>query len=503
MDSLSSIWKRSGGLGAYLAWVYCSFFSCGLVRVVSILRSVERVWVFAAVALAVTSVAMIVVRMRVSIANKRVTGYTAALLSAAGSVLIWVSFLGPVWNIPVAIAGGSLAGVGMSLQALVWIHCLSGFDVARVEGAVPISFALAFAVYFVSLAIKGPMFVVVMAVLPWVSMGAAFRNSRIWQCPLEQECTCGAARKLAPKTVWNELRSMGGLLLIYGLLWCQVAAFRVISSPDAVGDRFLHYLVPFSCSFVLAIALFFVCIRFTRFLNYSLLYRIALPSMIISYSILFMGPFGFYDHKSAAYTLNFVAMFLMQLTVWTVTPKKICRMGLNPVVAMCGLNAAEGVGVAMGLAITLPAVDNEESVMGVTLLLLGLAAAASMAFGLKTDIFFTDKPRNPLFVDESRGRKNASADLPSSDDEDDRREPVQDLELDDLFEREAEALSERYGLTARETEIATYLLAGRSRPYIRDELVISLNTVHAHTRNIYSKCGVHTQQELMDLMRRG
>lgn len=73
-------------------------------------------------------------------------------------------------------------------------------------------------------------------------------------------------------------------------------------------------------------------------------------------------------------------------------------------------------------------------------------------------------------------------------------------ELASIFEKTAEELRSRYGLTERETQIAALLLAGRSRPFIRDELVISLNTVHAHARNIYSKCGVHSQQEFMDFV---
>ena len=70
-----------------------------------------------------------------------------------------------------------------------------------------------------------------------------------------------------------------------------------------------------------------------------------------------------------------------------------------------------------------------------------------------------------------------------------------------LFAQQAEELRATYGLSNRETEVAELLLAGRSRPYIRDELIISLNTVHAHARNIYAKCGVHSQQEFMDLLR--
>lgn len=73
-------------------------------------------------------------------------------------------------------------------------------------------------------------------------------------------------------------------------------------------------------------------------------------------------------------------------------------------------------------------------------------------------------------------------------------------ELASIFEKTAEELQSRYGLTERETQIAALLLSGRSRPFIRDELVISLNTVHAHARNIYSKCGVHSQQEFMDFV---
>ena len=49
--------------------------------------------------------------------------------------------------------------------------------------------------------------------------------------------------------------------------------------------------------------------------------------------------------------------------------------------------------------------------------------------------------------------------------------------------------------------MAALLLEGRSRPFIRDELVVSINTVSTHVRSIFAKCGVHSQQELMVLAR--
>lgn len=39
---------------------------------------------------------------------------------------------------------------------------------------------------------------------------------------------------------------------------------------------------------------------------------------------------------------------------------------------------------------------------------------------------------------------------------------------------------------------------GRSQPYIREELMLSKNTVSSHVQHIYVKLGVHSKQELID-----
>ena len=43
------------------------------------------------------------------------------------------------------------------------------------------------------------------------------------------------------------------------------------------------------------------------------------------------------------------------------------------------------------------------------------------------------------------------------------------------------------------------LLEGRSRPFIRDALYVSISTVDTHVRHIYAKTGVHNKQELINL----
>jgi DNA-binding NarL/FixJ family response regulator len=52
------------------------------------------------------------------------------------------------------------------------------------------------------------------------------------------------------------------------------------------------------------------------------------------------------------------------------------------------------------------------------------------------------------------------------------------------------ATSSPEGLTAREVEVLRLLATGLTDAQIAEHLVLSLHTVHAHLRTIYSKLGV-------------
>ena len=69
----------------------------------------------------------------------------------------------------------------------------------------------------------------------------------------------------------------------------------------------------------------------------------------------------------------------------------------------------------------------------------------------------------------------------------------------DDFESTCKRITDEYGLSNRESEILAYALRGRTAERIANELVISKSTVDTHLRRIYSKCGVHSRQELLDL----
>jgi DNA-binding NarL/FixJ family response regulator len=67
-------------------------------------------------------------------------------------------------------------------------------------------------------------------------------------------------------------------------------------------------------------------------------------------------------------------------------------------------------------------------------------------------------------------------------------------------EQVTQALSKRYGLTTRETEVMGLLMKGRNEPFISEALFISSSTTHSHVSHIYAKIGVHSRQELLSVI---
>lgn len=68
------------------------------------------------------------------------------------------------------------------------------------------------------------------------------------------------------------------------------------------------------------------------------------------------------------------------------------------------------------------------------------------------------------------------------------------------FSRCCDEIAERFHFTPREREVFELLARGRNREYIQEKLVVSRNTVKVHVRHIYEKAGIHSHQELIDLV---
>jgi DNA-binding CsgD family transcriptional regulator len=70
----------------------------------------------------------------------------------------------------------------------------------------------------------------------------------------------------------------------------------------------------------------------------------------------------------------------------------------------------------------------------------------------------------------------------------------------DIYRVRVDELREAHGLTDVECEIAVRIARARSRSVIAAELGYSQNTIRNYTRSLYAKLGIHSKQQLVDLM---
>ena len=81
--------------------------------------------------------------------------------------------------------------------------------------------------------------------------------------------------------------------------------------------------------------------------------------------------------------------------------------------------------------------------------------------------------------------------------------PVQEIEQTGAVDALAKAIAQavnRFGLTPREAEALELLAHGRNTAAIQERMVVSRSTAKTHVRNVYAKLGVHSQQDLIDLV---
>lgn len=477
-----SIFCRQGiGLAFFLAWNFCLLYGCAVAAQPFIHYNLEYIWLSAGLCECLVALVTLWFLNTLDVANDKRVGIFAAGCGTLGTIILWLMYFNTDLFWMLFIVGALCLGIGLALMITIWGQRLTSYNEAEIEFTVLISFIMAFAIYCILLPIKlyGIFNAIVIGAFPLVSMFFAFHQQG-GKAPIST-----TPRKLH---LFDEMKMSFSVCILLACLWFLVAYIRVLATPAGSGNRYLHYLLPFAVAFAVTVCLFGLCVKSSRYLNFTLVFRWTLPFMLLSFSLLF------FDHNNAeqriaAYSINFIALFGMLLSYWISAPKYARRMKVSPSVLFLGLAAGEGLGIFSG---TVTGIYMATSFEGETLLALSFffvvfVFSAVMILGFNPSWIFSRSRHFGPHPSEAQVAHNTST--------------VDDISLDSLFMGAALCIQEAYGLTERETEVASLLLAGRSRPYIRDELFVSLNTVHAHTRNIFAKCSVHSQQELMDLGR--
>ena len=196
----------------------------------------------------------------------------------------------------------------------------------------------------------------------------------------------------------------------------------------------------------------------------SLAYRIAfimLLGVVLCTPLLLQG-------NLLAHMLLDVGSFFFQLVVLMVAYQIGVGLRLDPVVVFASARAVWAAGVLAGIAIA-QLWGGPEAVQAFAVVL-GIAVAVAFTF------MFTERDCTDVL-----------ASLPEPD-----HAP--------RFREKCEHVAGRYGLSARELEVLILMAKGRSASRVAEDLGVTLATINSHVNHIYRKLGVHSRQELIDVI---
>ncbi len=226
--------------------------------------------------------------------------------------------------------------------------------------------------------------------------------------------------------------------------------------------------------FTLTVPIIILCL-FAKSFRLETLYRFALLFSIFGYLLVPLTgahsfSFSFITASNAAFSL-LVWSTLALLTSWRVASSSLRIIGLGWALVRC-------LSLLIGFTVVSIVVANINlSTQSLTIVSVALALVLVLTF-----LFvLTEKDFESWRVSFS---PNANLDGNNNT----------------SLEVRCNTIGHQYGLTTRECEVFYLLALGRNSQRISDELFIARGTTNTHMRNLYAKLGIHSQQELIDLV---
>jgi DNA-binding CsgD family transcriptional regulator len=458
------------GLSLFLAWVSCVFYSNIVWDVTQIGFLKEFPMVLSMFVSGIIGLAVIAV-----LDNRKLTDWrwptwiplSAAAICIMGTLLMlgWLK-MGSGEDGSIAV-GAVVTSFGFSTFVLLWGSQVSRLNSAEIEFVAPVSFVCAHTIFFVVSLLPIVAARLVVISLP-LAAAVAFRHSTI-SAGIRQTATIAPSGNVAKEDGWLTT------LLILILLRFWYGAIRAINSSTAL-DASLQSAISFLLSVTVFSVFIFSALRYARAISVPLAVSWSIPLMLIA---LVTVVFLHMDSMGGALLVqatNMVMSLCLQAFFYILFAKAARQVEGRGVFFFACYLAGIALGMSSGIVFG-SWLDNsfskDETVLGVSVL------AAVIASSLM------------LLVPKAASLGTTAAIF--------NRDRVMDSPYDSLIRDKTKQLAEKYRLSPREEEILSYLLMGRNRPYIRDTLYISINTVNTHIKSIYIKIGINSQQELIDL----
>lgn len=383
---------------------------------------------------------------------------------------------------PLAVMGGVFSlQVALSLLLLIGLELLSGLSSLEVRRVVVGS-----------------------SIVNAIAMGAAGAAPLLFAFGslILGSSILAVARKTTPALREGELKSLQErhvefpYVLAVGLI-VVVASFGFLQELLYQQDALAVSWVIFGTKLA-AVAVFVGVLTLMGDTNYSTLARLIVTLAVAAF-LVFLAQGSYSLLPSIVMNIGYS---LLEMTTLVIAAELAATARLRPLCLFAAIYLVESIGYIVGCVMAQLSFGAAGLGLrsGAVLLALALVVCAVWVFTEKRVNEFLWGASNGIsdvdvqFLDAGEG---ALADGGSGCDGQEGFSPAKG---EGLYGRKVAALAESYRLSPREVEVLELFAAGRSAAFIAELQFVTINTVRSHIKHIYSKCDVHSRQELITLI---
>jgi DNA-binding CsgD family transcriptional regulator len=453
------------GFGLYWAWM--TTFWSGTARSPLGLPSVEqqttaRIAVQAATAVTFIVAALLARRFMTS-SGERVLVLGGMVLGPLGTVLAALAHARADSAPGYAVSSWVMLGIACACITLLWGRFFAVLGLRYASVMAPLSLFLAAVAGLVLGSMQPVAVLIVTTLLPIASVSAYLLARKAPPPPSADDAT---PRARSSGTLWRVILAIG----VYG------ATLGFYLNSNTVFPQSFQFT---AAGKIVVLAVPLLVIALLRRNDFGFVFRIALPLTAAGFLLLPMlsAEAGWIGVAVVAAGGTFV-----DICTW-IALSDIAHRGRHSAIYVFGFGrAANAGGIAIGWATSyalLGTTPTDPSPMLAFSLVMVFVLILTTTLIVRDQDFSTRADVRP-----------ASLQLSTAESE---RAPGR-------WRRSCAVVASAHNLSAREEEVMVLLAKGRSMKFIQSDLVISYHTAKAHANHIYRKLGVHSREELIDLV---
>lgn len=440
------------GIGLYRAWL-ATFFRYDAFPTIDFFD-----YALFEGAIGVASFAVVFLARRITPlwSNRVAVGLTA--VSMVGGSMLCVVACFWVQIAALKYAGLVLAGAGLGFLILMWTEFFGSLNPMRVAAYYAGAIFLGEILKWLFSGLDPAYIAVFSVVLPLVSLDWVRRSmKRLPDIDLPKPMGKAGLSEVP----WKPIALMGICTFATG--------FGVLPDQPLVAGNIVGTML-------VAAFVFFGVLSSSKWFNFDTIYQLAFPLMIVG--LLLIAPQFSLDSQTAAgcYDAGYTMLSIFIMIV------------LSNITYRFGISAAWLNGIERGIRYLVEAGGWSLFALtslylpqdAVTMVHLGIVAVVALAFAV---LFFTEKRLSAKW----------GINLKQSPDGDDMFSPG-------LLAMRVSDLSREHSLSPREEEVLQLLARKGTSTQIEENLFVARGTVKAHTSRIYRKLGVHSRDELYELL---